>query len=685
MGESGVEKGSIKVADITTLYKILEGTYSEADGIFTPALTYKGAETRTVALLEETLSDGTPIRFPRLKNVLTDQRGVSRLEKTCMGAYEIGCGSDTTFSTDTINVGTKIYGQTFTKVGVHDSIFETLKDARGCDSVVMYRVVVKPDPTTFNYYVKMDKEGRGDGSDWDNAMDSTDFATYLPLAPDGATFYVAAGTYKPIYDATLIKNSNTRLLCYTVNSDITIKGGYSSKSTGTNVVSEPDKYHTIFDGDIDGDDEIDETLDEEGYPVLTRTNGDENIEYLFNVGNYGNTNVNNFTLEGVVCQNSIYYALYSTGASLNLYDVTIKNNSGPAVYGFEDVDIRKSVLSKNNTYNVINIKGDNISIVNTTIENNRTSSQFIYISSKEDVYVNFDSVSYLNNRILNILDKSNCDVSVSNSHFSGNYAYSSSYFASVKQVKSHDNVFEKNRGIYGIYNTSLGSITLKNDKFDSNSTDFIANSNETLNVNNSTFSGNTLTGANCIVSGNNVVVVDSKFNDNVRNSESAISAIYANGTCEAIRDTIENNSMGGLFRTKELKLDSCIVRNNNSQIVYFDNTNGYTRLNECDSIVNSTFEGNIGAHAAGRDSSLFVIHSANLVVNKNTFIDNRSGLDMMRLWGGDNVTISECLFSENKVYNLLDVQKSNNDNFTFEENTLSGNVLSGMLLSEIIQ
>ncbi|MBQ8019924.1 MAG: right-handed parallel beta-helix repeat-containing protein, partial [Paludibacteraceae bacterium] len=161
LGESGVEKDNIKVADVTALYKILEGTYSESDGIFTPALTYKGAETRTVALLEETLSDGTPIRFPRLKNVLTDQRGVSRLEKTCMGAYEIGCGSDTTFSTDTINVGTKIYGQTFTKVGVHDSIFETLKDARGCDSVVMYRVVVKPDPKTFNYYVKMDKEGRG--------------------------------------------------------------------------------------------------------------------------------------------------------------------------------------------------------------------------------------------------------------------------------------------------------------------------------------------------------------------------------------------------------------------------------------------------------------------------------------------------------------------------------------------
>ena len=250
LGESGVEKDNIKVADITALYKILEGTYSESDGIFTPALTYKGAETRTVALLEETLSDGTPVRFPRLKNVLTDQRGVSRLEKTCMGAYEIGCGSDTTYSTDTINVGTKIYGQTFTKVGVHDSIFETLQTAMGCDSVVMHKVVVKPDPTKLNYYVKMDKENDGDGRDWDNAMSGEDFATYLPLAPDGATFYVAEGTYKPVYDVNMNIPSDLSDLCYAINSSVTIRGGYPADAKGKDVPSEPDKYRTIFSGDL---------------------------------------------------------------------------------------------------------------------------------------------------------------------------------------------------------------------------------------------------------------------------------------------------------------------------------------------------------------------------------------------------------------------------------------------------
>ncbi|MDD5995672.1 MAG: right-handed parallel beta-helix repeat-containing protein [Bacteroidales bacterium] len=228
---------------------ILEGTVDETSGLFSPELKDNGGFTPTVALKSDKLSDGKSIRFPRLDDVLTDQRGVSRLPETCMGAYEIGCGSDTTFTTDTIIVGTKIFGQTFTKVGVHDSIFETLQTAIGCDSVVMHRVVVKPDPTTFNYYVKMDKEGRGDGSDWDNAMDSTDFATYLPLAPDGAVFYVAEGTYKPVYGVNLNVPSKTSDLCYAINSNVTIRGGYPADAKGKDVPSEPKKYETIFDGD----------------------------------------------------------------------------------------------------------------------------------------------------------------------------------------------------------------------------------------------------------------------------------------------------------------------------------------------------------------------------------------------------------------------------------------------------
>ena len=163
------------------------------------------------------------------------------------------CISDTTLSNDTIFVGEKFLDKVYSTVGRHDSIFESLQNKAGCDSVVMHTLFVKPDPTRNEYYVKMGRHGKGDGSSWDNAMDSVDFATYLPLAPDGTTFYVAEGTYKPVYDSNMIVPSNTADLCYAINNGITIRGGYPADATGTNVASEPDKYHTVFIGDVDKD------------------------------------------------------------------------------------------------------------------------------------------------------------------------------------------------------------------------------------------------------------------------------------------------------------------------------------------------------------------------------------------------------------------------------------------------
>ncbi|MBO4735274.1 MAG: right-handed parallel beta-helix repeat-containing protein, partial [Paludibacteraceae bacterium] len=229
---------------------VVDGVYNKTTGTFVPTYSDWGGYVPTIVTKSDTLPDGRSIRFSLNETkVLTDQRGVSRLPKTCMGAYEVECGSaDTTFSVDTVQIGTKIYGQTFTKVGVHDSIFETLKSAADCDSIVMHKVIVTPDPKTLNYYVKMKKEGDGDGRDWDNAMDSVDFATYLPLAPDGATFYVAEGEYRPVYDYSLAETEYLSSRQYTVNSDVTIRGGYPSTAKGTNVESNPKKYKTIFDG-----------------------------------------------------------------------------------------------------------------------------------------------------------------------------------------------------------------------------------------------------------------------------------------------------------------------------------------------------------------------------------------------------------------------------------------------------
>ncbi|MDO4526197.1 MAG: right-handed parallel beta-helix repeat-containing protein, partial [Bacteroidales bacterium] len=344
---------------------------------FIPKLSYNGGFTPTVALKEDNLPNDTSIRFPLSETTVTeDQRGVSRLPETCMGAYEIGCGSDTTFSTDTINVGTKIYGQTFTKVGVHDSIFETLQTAMGCDSVVMHKVVVKPDPKTFNYYVKMKKEGDGDGRDWDNAMDSTDFATYLPLAPDGATFYVAAGTYKPVYDVNMNIPSDLSDLCYAINSSVTIRGGYPADAKGKDVPSEPKKYHTVFDGDIDGDDEISETKDDD-YLSVSVTNRKDNSSYMFFSQSNKELHVG---FDGISVKNSggaVYILKPDKNVKISNSEFTYNDNAVYMPYEGENLEVYNSKFSKNFSNVIYMPTASNLTMDSILFENNQRNLVYI--------------------------------------------------------------------------------------------------------------------------------------------------------------------------------------------------------------------------------------------------------------------------------------------------------------------
>ena len=100
-GESYFENVKDRSVEISSLF---EGTYDPTTGLFTPVLKNNGGFTPTVALKSDKLSDGKSIRFPRLDDVLTDQRGVERLDSTCMGAYEM-MEIDTVFVRDTIVLG----------------------------------------------------------------------------------------------------------------------------------------------------------------------------------------------------------------------------------------------------------------------------------------------------------------------------------------------------------------------------------------------------------------------------------------------------------------------------------------------------------------------------------------------------------------------------------------------------
>ncbi|MDO4526052.1 MAG: right-handed parallel beta-helix repeat-containing protein, partial [Bacteroidales bacterium] len=424
------------------LTNLFEGTLDSKTGTFSPTIQNNGGSTPTVALKNNVLPDGTSITFPRLENVLTDQRGVSRLDETCMGAYEMRCGSDTTFTTDTIYVGEKILSQTFTKVGVHDSIFETLKSSFDCDSVVMHRVVVKPDPKTFNYYVKMKKAGDGDGRDWDNAMDSIDFATYLPLAPDGATFYVAAGTYKPVYDVNMNIPSDLSDLCYAINSSVTIRGGYPADATGTDVPSDPKKYETIFDGDIKGDDVINETSGEDGYVTVKAKNRENNSSYMFFSNSQKGLHVG---FDGVYVKNAseAIYILYSDKyVSVSNSKFVLNDNAVFMPYEGENLKVYNTSFSKHLGYVVNMPNASNLTMDSILFENNQ--KYLIYIPGTPGV--NPD-----HNVRLNRL-----------------YAYANGDSSYVVYTIGHDFIlsnseFKNNRGMLYLYdNTRIDSSLFEN-------------------------------------------------------------------------------------------------------------------------------------------------------------------------------------------------------------------------------
>lgn len=144
-------------------------------------------------------------------------------------------------------------------------------------SKVAYPEMSKVNLTRTKYYVKED--GYGDGSSWSKAMSPQTFAYYLPQVKDGTTFYVAEGTYYPMYDYNL-KQTYGKNASFTVNSDITIKGGYPADvKDGDTETRNPSEYPTVFSGDFKGDDELyyDDTY--YGYGILT--NADDDCSNLF--------------------------------------------------------------------------------------------------------------------------------------------------------------------------------------------------------------------------------------------------------------------------------------------------------------------------------------------------------------------------------------------------------------------
>ena len=407
------------------LKSIFEGTYNSTTHVFSPNLDRSGF-LPVIALKEDVLSDGTSIRFPLAKTIVTaDQRDMKRFDPTCMGAYEIVCTPDTTLANDTIITGEKFLDKVYTTIGRHDSIFETIPGEYGCDNVVMHMLVVKPNPGVKEYYVKTKREGTGDGSSWENAMDGKDFALYLPLAPKGATFYVAEGTYNPVYGMDLTESKSPM---YTINNDVTIRGGYPANAE-TGAASEPDKYKTIFDGDLLGDDEYDEQLDADGYPVINKLNTTENTSTLFFSVAQGRLKAR---FDGVVLKNvNTAIQLINPDKKLEVLNCSFDHNVTPVSLTSEkdSIYVYNSSFAKN-TGNILYLPAiQDIVLDSVLFEGNASNissskSNFIYASFNEK---NEGKEHLSMNRVRAIGNKANFNVygyetKVENSLFEANMA-----------------------------------------------------------------------------------------------------------------------------------------------------------------------------------------------------------------------------------------------------------------------
>ncbi len=296
------------ITDVASLDSLLDHSFVGARKDYN-----KNAFTKTIALLSDTLPDGTSIRYNRQKvsDLDIDQCHQARPDSTCPGAYEFGFTqriielSDTAMALDSCKFSyvlnaskSSLKSWTKSKDGsAYDFAFD-LHDAkipvaggteerfvkpgdlyvwrdtiRHDESDVMYdtifvrkiSVLPKPSPNfkesnELHYYVKVDGSGNGDGSSWENAMSNESFDFAIDTVSNGATFHIAAGEYNAT--GLNVKPSNG-MVEYLTHKCINLVGGYEAvpaegaepepgKET-TMALFTSDKYQQFrFDPEYDG-------------------------------------------------------------------------------------------------------------------------------------------------------------------------------------------------------------------------------------------------------------------------------------------------------------------------------------------------------------------------------------------------------------------------------------------------
>lgn len=628
-----ISKSDLKVAASEIQYLFGGGLKVADNGGFTP----------TIALSQDRLSDKTTIRFVKTDTeVEEDQRGESRLKYTCAGAYETECMAVNTTDEKEIAVGEEFFGVVYDKVGTYE-IEQTIKSAVECDSVVNYTLVVKPSKNRHEYYVKMERQGNGDGSTWEDAMSGEDFAYVLPTCDKGVTFHVAAGTYRPCYDAYGEFSDSGSGLTYNINTNVTIIGGYPADVLDMEALSEPSKYKTIFDGDPEKNDEevLDESGDVSGCETYKSAYTEDNVNTLFSV---------NATLDGMnVSFNGVEfkkfnYAVYVSGAgvdaNLSFDKVLFEKNYGTAVQSYVPglLKITNSAFSKNN------------SCINTpmSVDLNNVNFEFNYgynlvsCINSQNQYVEIETCNFNKNQGTITCG---CPLSVKNSKFINACVDNIISVISSSDVAIENSTFENNN----CENVFLGS-------------------NVNLSVEDCRFEGNNIS-TKCINT-QNLLLKNTSFKENKAVNDFC-DLIYASNHTEVSESIFDTNTFGNIVlgTGKETTLYGCTFLFNEASCLLKSNSGNKT-IEECFFDKNKVSD------------LLDVSGSYNVKISKSTFSkNNTSNLFMVRAAGNANSEDSFVLIENSTIVsntatvNLFDKYYSD---ISFFNNTIVGNDVSTM-------
>ena len=163
-----------------------------------------------------------------------------------------------------------------------------------------------------SYFFSPDGSGEQDGTSWENAAPAEYLPSTIANAEPGDCFYLMGGSYINKVD-----------VVWNIPQGITIRGGYPTTSTGTNIdITYPTNSESVFSADIDGDGEGDNGTT--AFFSIDNVNSDPDMS------NFQKTIIAGVTIRDAHSKNTSTYkgsALYANNANVEFDHVKFIKNT----------------------------------------------------------------------------------------------------------------------------------------------------------------------------------------------------------------------------------------------------------------------------------------------------------------------------------------------------------------------